>query len=324
MTMPFRLAPGWLLLGLGLLLLLVNPYGIGLPMCWIETLRMPLPEIIQEHRPAGWNDLGILGAGGLGIAYVIILCGISPRQVRVTWLIPVVWMVFGALRVRFLPLAGLTTALALAEMLPASRWAGWLQGRGLLGKPFHKGTSANPVQHKNGKQECLPSYDWCKIILPFLFPGLLILIVFVLQGAGVSLPVVGRGWTEFDPRIAPNALLEEIAGITGDAAVGKERIFNDLNFGGFLIYNAPRLKIFIDDRCLLYGTEFLRAYDEARRNAPETIEHWRRQYGFRYALVEADGRFDSFLAGSGRWTALARTPVAALYRCDLDKTSEER
>ena len=54
------------------------------------------------------------------------------------------------------------------------------------------------------------------------------------------------------------------------------RIFNDLNFGGFLIYHAPRLRVFVDDRCSLYGGEFLGAYDRARREDPAQIDRWQR------------------------------------------------
>ncbi|MBN2581131.1 MAG: hypothetical protein JXB10_19270 [Pirellulales bacterium] len=295
------LAGGWLLLGLTLLLLLVNPYGAALPKCWIATLDMPLPEIIQEHRPPTWNELSSMAAVILAVLYAATLCGLSPRRLRATWLIPLAWMALGVMRVRFLPLFALTAALALAETLPQSRWAGWLRRRGMLGE----------------SADC-PGTSWSQHCLPYLIPGILVLAVFVAETIGI-----GREWAAFDPRIAPEALLEEIEGIAESAPPEGERIFNDLNFGGFLIDHAPRMKIFIDDRCLLYGTDFLRAYDEARREKPEAIEHWRREYGFRYALVEAGGRFDDYLAHSGRWTAQGSTNAAILYRYDLGKTAPQ-
>ena len=98
---------------------------------------------------------------------------------------------------------------------------------------------------------------------------------------------------------------------------GGSPIFNDLNFGGFLIYHQPRLRVFVDDRCSLYGSEFLQAYEHARREAPAEIERWRRQYGFRYALVESDGQFDRYLSSHPAWTQLGRTPAAALYGRDI-------
>ena len=35
------------------------------------------------------------------------------------------------------------------------------------------------------------------------------------------------------------------------------RIFCEYAYGGFLIYHAPGYRVFIDDRCELFGDEFL-------------------------------------------------------------------
>ena len=124
---------------------------------------------------------------------------------------------------------------------------------------------------------------------------------------------MGGDWAQFDPARWPVELLPALDEIGRSHADGT-RIFNDLNFGGFLIYHAPRLRVFVDDRCSLYGTEFLLAYDRARREEPDQIDRWQAQYGFDYALVEAGGPFDRRLAGAAPWTLLGRTPAAALYQ----------
>ena len=36
-------------------------------------------------------------------------------------------------------------------------------------------------------------------------------------------------------------------------------------FGGFLIYHTPGFRVFIDDRCELYGDEFMVKYVKAGR-----------------------------------------------------------
>ncbi len=151
-----------------------------------------------------------------------------------------------------------------------------------------------------GQTECLPRAD--KNVCPTrhiprsaVLPILVVSAAVMLQIGGVKLPVVGRGWARFDPARWPVALLPQLDEINRSAADGTP-IFNDLNFGGFLIYHEPRLRVFVDDRCSLYGTEFLRAYDHARREDPAEIERWRRQYGFRYALVETGGPFDRYLS----------------------------
>ena len=90
-------------------------------------------------------------------------------------------------------------------------------------------------------------------------------------------------------------------------------IFNDLNLGGFLIYHSPRLRVFIDDRCSLYGADCLTAYDHARREDPAQLDRWQQKYDFRYALVETGGQFDAHLSATPPWVCLARTPAATLY-----------
>ena len=144
-------------------------------------------------------------------------------------------------------------------------------------------------------------------------PAIVVAAALALQVAGVRAPIVGRGWARFDPARWPVELVPKLEEIDRSNVDGTP-IFNDLNFGGFLIYHAPRLRVFIDDRCSLYGGDFLEAYDHARRENPAQLDRWQQQYGFDYALVETGGPFDSYLAGAASWAPLARTPAATLYR----------
>ena len=100
-----------------------------------------------------------------------------------------------------------------------------------------------------------------------VLPLLVVVAALVIQVAGLCVPVVGRGWARFDPERWPIELLPQLAEINRSAAEGTP-IFNDLDLGGFLIYHAPRLRVFVDDRCALYGADFLEAYDHARRENP--------------------------------------------------------
>ncbi len=138
-----------------------------------------------------------------------------------------------------------------------------------------------------------------------------------LQSGGIALPIFGSGWARFDSAHWPLDLLPELEKINQQAAPSDQRIFNDLRFGGFLIYHTPRLKIFIDDRCPLYGSEFLWAYDHARRYDPQQIDCWQRQYQFRYALVQAGSPFDRYLQQSEQWFLLGRSAAASLYQFGL-------
>lgn len=277
---------------------LLNPYGLDLPRAWLRTLSLPLPGLIQEHGPLDPSEPFAWAALVLAGGYVVSLLGLPRASVRVSWLVPLVWFALGCGRVRNLPLFAIAAAIVLAEVLPATRWAAWLRRREML--------SAQPESGSATRREP----RWRAGLLPLLA----VAAVGLLQGAGVSAPVVGRGWAEFDARRFPTELVPRLKEILASEPEDP-RIFNDLNFGGFLIYHAPGLRVFIDDRCALYGSELLEAYDHARRNQPAEIDRWQRRYGFRYALVETGKPSDRHLGQSARWALIGRTPCAALYAC---------
>jgi hypothetical protein len=269
---------------------LVNPYGFGLPQEWLETLTMPLPSLIDEHTRLSLTTPVGCAVLMLAVIYTAVLVGVWPRRPRVTWLIPLVWFVLASLRVRNTPLFGVTAAIAMADMLPYSRVGQWLVRREMLGSPR-------------------PSAGWRSVVMPLIVVAAAV----VVQVAGVNAPLIGRGWARFDPAHWPVGLLPQLDDINRANADGAP-IFNDLNFGGYLIYHAPHLRVFVDDRCSLYGTDFLQAYDHARRDDPAQLDRWQQQYGFRYALVATDGQFDRHLAQSDAWTLVAQTQAATLYR----------
>ncbi len=281
---------------------LLNPYGLGLPAAWFRTLAIPLPGLIEEHAPldlttpVAWAVL-TLGAGYLAA----LLAGQSPWP-RATWLLPVVWLVLAILRVRNAPLFAVCAALALADVLPVGRFAPWLRrGEWLL--EDEKG--AELFYAKNGPGRC-------RVLAPFVAPFVVLIAGLSIQAAGSALPVVGRGWARLDPAVWPVELLPELDRIERDQPAGTP-VFNELDFGGFLIYHTPRLRVFIDDRCALYGRELLEAYDCARRQNPAQLDRWQQQYGFRHALVKTGGPLDRYLEKSGNWSIIDRTSPAALY-----------
>lgn len=269
---------------------LVNPYGPSLPCEWFETLAMPLSSLLVEQAgfdPSKPMDLSMLL---LALGYVIVLVGVLPSKPRIVWLLPLVWFALTLGRIRHAALMAVTMGIALADMLPYSRVGRWLERRELLGKPR-------------------PSGGWP----PVIASTILVAAMFGIQVAGIQLPVVGRGWAKFDSVSFPIDLLPRIEEIDRTSDDGTP-IFNDMNFGGFLIYHAPRLRVFIDDRCSLYGSEFLMAYDAARCKNPAMLDEWQRQYGFDHALVETGGLFDQRLSGQKSWIRLGRSRAATLYR----------
>jgi hypothetical protein len=80
--------------------------------------------------------------------------------------------------------------------------------------------------------------------------------------------------------------------------------------GGFLIFYTPRLKVFIDDRCELYGDDFLLSFFDAPGS---TLEDWSRQYGFDIALTKIGSNYDDYLKSSPNWRRVKETPAGSLY-----------
>jgi len=325
------------------LAMLVNPYGVYLPKEWWETLSMPLQGIIDEHTPLDFANATGFVSVAIAVAYLIVLRGTFPRWPRVTWLLPLVWFALAIQRVRNVPLMAVTVVVALADLLPHSRMAEWLSRHDMFSesqesakkqlgdcpdfRPTKMGLSPSRCPDFRPTKAGLPPSQWLKnrlgSILPLVLPLVVVIGAFLMQAAGIAMPVAGRGWARFDPARWPIELLPQLTEIDRANPEGTP-IFNDLNFGGFLIYHTPRLRVFVDDRCSLYGGDFLQTYNDARQDNPTLLDAWWQRYRFPYALVETGGGFDHHLSGSGQWTLLGRTPVATLYQRDLGTSAAER
>jgi hypothetical protein len=277
----------------------LNPYGSALPRTWLALLGSPLlPRLIDEHAPllqAGW-------AGGavvlFGVIYLIALLGVLPVRLRVTWLIPVLWLALSFTRIRHGPLFAITAVIALADVFPHIRWVSWLASKGSVMCRLRPQAAADSGRRPD--------------LAPFVLPCLAVCAALLAQAFGLSLPGNGREWVRLDPRSCPMELLPELRQIQSHEPAGTP-IFNEMIFGGFLIYYTPGLRVFIDDRCELYGDDDLMAYAVALREDPSQVNHWAEQYGFNYAMTRSGSSFDTFLRHEG-WTILGETKTATLFQ----------
>jgi hypothetical protein len=332
----------WQLFGLALLVVgcgltaFLNPYGIALPRTWFALLGSPLlPRLIDEHAPllqAGWAGGAVLLFGWL---YLIALLGVVPRQWRVTWLVPLIWLALSFTRIRHGPLFAITAVLALAEMFPQIRWVAWLARQGSVVcrlRPTAAVGDGGILTRSVSEAHCSPGEPprsrfglVCGRLVhgdlrlaPAVLPGLAVSAALVLQVTGISLPGWGRQWVRLDPRSCPMELVTELHQLESLDPEGTP-IFNEMLFGGFLIYYTPALRVFIDDRCELYGDDGLMAYALALRDNPSQVERWADQYGFSLALTRAGSRFDTYLRQSGGWSILGETETATLFRRDMPR-----
>ncbi len=279
---------------------LINPYGREMPKVWLALQGSPLlPQLMEEHAPLTQSGLSAIPVLVFGLLYVAALVGTWPMRPRITWLIPLVWFALACTRIRHGPLFAITDVLALAEMFPYIRWVSWLAEKGSVVCRLRK--LVDGISR--------PDLGWRTAVVPIA----VVLAVGMLQWAAIPAPLVGRGWAVPDRRSFPLELLPELRACA--AAQGKEtRIFSDMVYGGFLIYYCPEMRIFIDDRCELYGDHWLAQFAEAAWHHPERLEQWADQYGFALALVQAGAGFDDYLRTAPGWTEVGRTDTAALYR----------
>lgn len=306
---PVRSVKDFLLLA-GLIALcaataVVNPYGTALPRIWQKIMvdSPVLPQIIQEHAPlALWDSAGqvkpeswmILLLAGV---YLFGLAGIT-RLPRVTWLLPLAWLYLSLGRIRHAPLFAITAGLAFAEILPHTRWMARLARSG--------SDLFQPVA-----DDARPKWDW----RPLLLPVLAVLLALTFEIAEVKVPVVGSDWAHPDTDIWPEPeLVARLKQIEASEPPGTP-IFNDLNYGGFLMYEMPGLRIFIDDRCELYGDARLVEYHNAEfQDTTACMARWQKAHPFHLALVHAGSGYDRWFQSAPGWHLEIRTPTAALYR----------
>jgi hypothetical protein len=291
------------------LTLLVNPFGWRLPMSVLQLLRSEVvPRFILEHQPLKPFDSTGVWVLLLAVIYFLALVNTDLRQLRVTWLLPVVWFVLGLQRIRNAPLFAIINCFALAEVLPHTRMAAWLAGHGDL---LYRPPQPAAVSERGHWQ-------------PFLVPVTLVLVALGLQAGAVPVPVLGHGWAQLDGEHWPVALQQQLQDY--ETQHPGAAVLNDMYFGGFLIFYTPGLRVFIDDRCELYGDDFLLPYAEeyTRSAGPASarIDTWARQYGCRLALVERQdpeaggvAGLDHYLAEHPKqWRMIGETKTARLYK----------
>jgi hypothetical protein len=271
----------------------VNPYGWRLPAVWLNIMEQKrLTEIIMEHAPLDPTQPEGMMVLLLGLVYVVVAVeACRRRRPRVVWLLPLVWFFLACSRIRHASLFGIAAGLVIADMFPETSWAEKIVKSG-----------GDLFDAARGKAAQAPG------LVPFLAPALVVLAALVLKARGITeVPVLGAGWAQFNPAIAPKGVPEALAG----EAKGTH-MFNELNFGGYLIFFAPQMRIFLDDRCELYGENFLIEYNSAERNL-DRVEPFLQPFDFDLALTQPGTGFDVYFREVG-WEIVQESDTATLFR----------
>jgi len=274
------------------LTVLVNPYGLRMPQLWLDILGLPLSEFVMEHAPLWHKPVMALPAVALLLVYLLFLFSTSPRKWRATWLLPLVWFLLACQRNRHAALFSVAVLAVLVDVLPQAGFSRLLQWRELY--------FPCAADHRNGP----PAWPRWALM------GVLLLVALGLQGTGIPVPLLGADAVQLKPSYWPVALLPELRELEKSPTT---RLFNnDLN-GGFLIFHTPGLPVFIDDRCELFGEQFLRRYFEIATKNPAKFDELDAEYHFTHALVKRRTPIDEWLRTNAHWKLLGETPSATLF-----------
>jgi hypothetical protein len=275
----------------------VTPYGADIPRTWLDIMHAPrLPEIIREHARTDPADPTAWPVFGLAALYLFLLAGTRSRDWRVSWFLPLFWLFQAYFRVRHAPLFAVAACIGIADIWPVTRWAAWLATH----RPDYYNPAGTPVR-------------WG--ILGTLSAALCVSVALLVQSSRIEVPLIGTGWARLDPGHWPTELTATLKKYEPRTAAGG-RLFNDYIDGGFVIYHAPGYRVFVDDRCELFGDEWLVRFVEAGSGDPtETMLAWESEYGrFDYALTRTGTAFDDYFHGRPtEWERLGETPLANFY-----------
>jgi hypothetical protein len=283
----------------------VNPYGTDMLRIWRVIMDEPLlRQIIQEHRPFEFDEPYAMPAIAFAAVYLFLLAGLNWRDIRVSWLLPIVWMLQTVGRCRHVSLFVVVGLVAIAAMWPHTRWAKWLAAN----RPDFYEPSAAPG----------PRPWWASVWLPTL----VVLLTLGLQAGGVRVPVFGASWAVHTEPHWPMDVLDALKEHEPRPGDPHNKIFNDYIDGAFVIYHAPGYRVFVDDRCEVFGGQWL--YDFVLASHPEktspdkraaTMAKWQSDYGnFDFALTRTVSPFDDYFKARPEWECVKRTENSALYR----------
>jgi hypothetical protein len=88
------------------------------------------------------------------------------------------------------------------------------------------------------------------------------------------------------------------------------RVFHEWVWGGYLIWHAPELKVFIDGRGEPYGSVFKDYLSAISNQNPQAVLD---KYQVEYVLMPTDSPLAKFLESSPKWTVRYSDETSVLF-----------
>ncbi len=271
----------------------LTPYGDGIFNTWMYIYSgMPrLPEIIVEHSRLDFADPHSWPMLAFGLLYLMVLAGTLPGKPRVAWLIPLFWLVQACLRVRHGSLFAIVGMVALIDLWPHTRYAAWLAQKRpdvFDPKPPVAGTLRGIV------------ITACACVV----------LALAAQSLKLPVPLIGTGCARLDAERWPTEALDELKAHEPKSPGAGNKIFCEYIYGGYLEYHCPGYRVFVDDRCEVFGDEWLVDFVNAESTGTaEAMARWQAEYGrFDFALTaNSSGYGDYFEARPAEWEMVTKT-----------------
>lgn len=306
-----------LVLGASLLATLVNPYGTKLHAHLGDLLfSSGVRDLIDEWRAPDFQAADARPLEILLLLLIVLLAVAYHRIAPFSLVHLVAWIHFALLAVRQVAFFGLVAAPVLGE-LSAGCWPA-------IRERFGLGFADRWVEEVGRRSE-----EWAAQERTARWPVYSILISALLFGCvavGIKVPPLGIGTAHLSPTRWPLTAMDRLNNEPADGP-----LFNDLNWGGFVILNSrPRRPVFADDRFELYGRKFIREYLDALQYGPSWKELLA-QYEFEFVLIRSELPLARVLAESNEWEVLHQDGTAILLKrrnsvrltCDLEPATQK-
>ncbi|MCL7938618.1 MAG: hypothetical protein M8844_10680 [marine benthic group bacterium] len=127
-------------------------------------------------------------------------------------------------------------------------------------------------------------------------------------------PLASRA--EFSPRTFPVEMM------SGAGSEQSGNIFNEMEWGGYLLYHHPEIAIFLDGHADFFGEQLVRDYMTVRQGYAGWADVLDR-YGVDWTLTRRAAPVNQLLELSPEWEFVERDGVSALYR-RIDERNRSR
>jgi hypothetical protein len=113
---------------------------------------------------------------------------------------------------------------------------------------------------------------------------------------------------QFNPQIFP---VQAVSWIESNSIPGN--MFNDFNWGGYLLYRLwPGQRVFVDSQSDFYGEAFMRQYSDIMNGAPNW-DVYLNQYDVSWIIVPPDAGLAVVAGASPKWKTVYHDPVAIIF-----------